>query len=291
MKQANNPPLTRRRLPISLGRVGEGGRRVVEQQNLEYELTPLVSIVTIVFNGVQYIEQTIQSVLSQSYDNFEYILIDCASTDGTVDIIKKYDHALEYWVSEPDCGIANAMNKGIQVSTGNYVMFLHADDYFLDNLVLGKAVSQMSNECDIAAFNILFQMGNMQIECRPRAFNWWLNFKTGLHHQGVFCSRELFNKIGGFDESYKIAMDYELWLRAYRAGVRPKLYDCSLSVIRDTGVSSRTDWPSLSMRFREERRAHLKHVSSIGMKGIYILYWSLYLPYRFFRFKIISLCA
>jgi glycosyltransferase involved in cell wall biosynthesis len=90
---------------------------------------PLISIITIVYNGITTLEQTILSVINQTYKNSEYIIIDGGSTDSTVDIIKKYEKHFAYWLSEPDKGIYNAMNKGIKLSSGKYIALLNSDDW------------------------------------------------------------------------------------------------------------------------------------------------------------------
>ncbi len=245
--------------------------------------SPRISIITVVYNGVLFLEQTIESVINQTYNNIEYLIIDGGSDDGSVEIIKRYADAIDYWVSEPDKGIAHAMNKGIEASTGDYLLFLHADDYLLNEHVIQAAVSQMGGECDIAAFNIIFQNADREIECHSRNFNYWLNFKTSLRHQGVFCARKLFEKLGGFDESYRVAMDYELWLRAYREGIMPNIFNYTLTYMRDTGISSRSDWPSMKQRFLEEQRVHYQHLPNFRMRMIYKIYWALYLPYRYIK--------
>ncbi|MFC1603328.1 glycosyltransferase, partial [Pseudomonadota bacterium] len=94
---------------------------------------PLISVVTVVYNGVRNIEQTIKSVINQVYENVEYIVIDGGSTDGTVDVLKKYDSQIDYWDSVPDNGISDAMNKGVSHASGDYIIFIHADDYFANN--------------------------------------------------------------------------------------------------------------------------------------------------------------
>ena len=100
------------------------------------QLQPTFSIITITYNAVRLVEQTLLNVLSQSYPNIEYIVIDGGSTDGTVDIIRRYESGLAYWVSEPDKGIYDAMNKGIGMATGDVIGFLNADDYYQDGGVL-----------------------------------------------------------------------------------------------------------------------------------------------------------
>ena len=91
---------------------------------------PLISIITVVYNDIENIEETILSVLSQTYDNIEFIVIDGASNDGTVDVIKKYDKKIDYWISEKDGGIFDAMNKGIKLSKGDYINFMNSGDFF-----------------------------------------------------------------------------------------------------------------------------------------------------------------
>jgi len=126
--------------PEGVGRKGEGGLRTKgyfkapmnlfgEQSGTSVQ-KPLISIITVVFNGEQLLEKTIQSVINQTYDNVEYIIIDGGSTDRTIEIIQKYEHAIDYWISENDKGIYNAMNKGISLATGAWVNFMNGGDIF-----------------------------------------------------------------------------------------------------------------------------------------------------------------
>lgn len=239
-----------------------------------------ISIITISYNSVKYIEQTIQSVVSQTWLDKEYIVVDGGSTDGTVDIIKRYADKIDHWVSEPDHGIADAMNKGLALASGDFVIFLHSDDYFVDENSLSAAAQFLSGEYDIFLFNIYLSRNGRRRLYRPRGFNWWMNFKTGVYHQSAICAKALFEKTGNFDTLFNIGMDYDLFLRAYRLGLKASKKDSVLTVMRLEGISSLCDPESLLTRFGEERRIHFKHCSSILMRLIYYLFWSLYPIYR-----------
>src|SRR3990172_7180600 len=109
----------------------EGGLRTKGIYRKSQEERPLISVITVVYNGAKYIEQTIQSVINQTYDNIEYIIVDGASTDNTLKIINKYEDRIDYWISEADSGLWNAMNKGVRLATGDILNFLNSDDFYI----------------------------------------------------------------------------------------------------------------------------------------------------------------
>ena len=136
-------------LPPNPERKGEGGLRTKgyfkrsydEVNNLSHQSTlPLVTIITVVFKGEKHLEQTIQSVVNQTYNNVEYIIIDGGSTDGTLDILLKNEERIDYWVSEPDEGIYDAMNKGIIISRGDLLLFLNCGDYLCNQFVVRESI-------------------------------------------------------------------------------------------------------------------------------------------------------
>lgn len=241
---------------------------------------PKITIITITYNSERYLEQTITSVIEQTYTNREYIVVDGNSTDGTLDIIKKYESEIDNWISEPDNGIADAMNKGIDLATGDYILFIHSDDYLVNSSVLERASEYLGDRFDIFFFQVLHDINEQNQVSSNRSLGWLTNFKMGSCHQGQLCSRKLFQKIGKFDTSFKIDMDYDLILRAYRTGASCNSVNMPLAVMRLIGISSRTDWKSLRERFDEERRVHSKNCTTIWMRLLYIFYWMMYLPYR-----------
>jgi glycosyltransferase involved in cell wall biosynthesis len=171
---------------------------------------PLVSIITIVFNGEMYLEQTINSVLQQTYSNIEYIIIDGGSTDNSVDIIKKYRHRLSYWTSEPDNGISDAFNKGISKAAGEIIGLINADDWYEPGAV-EKVVSAIKGY-DVAYGNIAYWK-NEKKQMITYGRDDFLIHEMSVNHPTVFVKRDCYEKYGFFDTAYKFAMDYDFVLR------------------------------------------------------------------------------
>ena len=243
--------------------------------------TPDISIITAVLNGAVHLDQCIRSVRSQCASvAVEHLVIDGASTDGTLDIIRSHADWLSHWQTGRDSGIADAMNKAIAHSRGAWLLFLQSDDFLIDSTVLGHALQRFGDDADIVGFPVLFGSDGKSSMVQARGANFWLNCKTGFNHQGTFIRRTLFDRIGLYDPEFKIAMDYEFFLRAYRNGARFTRYRSpAISVMRDTGISSKRDWSNLHRRFAEERRVHEKHQLP-GMAPFYSAYWALYPIYR-----------
>ncbi|MDJ0688879.1 MAG: glycosyltransferase [Xenococcaceae cyanobacterium MO_188.B32] len=143
-------------LPPDTQRIGEGGLRTKGLYKTSRDKLPLISVITVVFNGERYLEQTIQSVINSSYLNLEYIVIDGASTDNSLKIIKKYENQIDYWVSEPDSGIYDAMNKGTIVSLGSHTLHINADDFIFDSQALEERIKEsLAKEKDLYSLNLL----------------------------------------------------------------------------------------------------------------------------------------
>lgn len=177
-----------------------------------------ISIITVVFNSEHTIEQTIQSVLSQSYKNIEYIIVDAFSTDGTIKIVEKYRDQLAQIISEPDNGFYDGLNKGIELATGEVIGILNADDRFVNNEIVHQIAEQFitNKSLDSLIGDIAFSNSENKISRYYSGAKFTLNsFKWGFMppHPSFYCKRELFNKLGLYNPKYKIAGDFELMLR------------------------------------------------------------------------------
>jgi glycosyltransferase involved in cell wall biosynthesis len=166
---------------------------------------PKISIITVVYNGEKYLEETIKSVINQTYDNIEYIIIDGGSSDGTLEIIKKYEDRIDYWVSEQDKGIYDAMNKGIKAFSGDYINFLNAGDSFVSNEVLAK-VFDKKQKYDLVYGAIALQSSENKFltNVYPKKFTKFnlIFWGTGtLNHQTMFVNRNIL---------VKYSLDYRL---------------------------------------------------------------------------------
>ncbi|MEG3438747.1 glycosyltransferase family 2 protein [Pannus brasiliensis CCIBt3594] len=219
-------------LPPSPKRKGEGGLRTKGYFKTSYDKSggvwtnlplPLITIVTVVFNAEKSLERTIQSVLTQSYDNVEYIIIDGGSTDGTLDIIRRYEEKIDYWVSEPDRGLYDAMNKGIQLSSGEVIGLLNSDDvYENDSLQKVRDLSIAEGEVDRmlviagAKRSVDYTRGVQITVGLDPDFLKTIDYNMPLHHPATFVERKVYETIGGFNTSYQISGDYDLIFRCYR---------------------------------------------------------------------------
>lgn len=176
---------------------------------------PQVSIITVCLNNRKGLELTIQSVLEQEFKDFEFIIVDGGSTDGSVDLIKQNGKDIAKWVSEKDDGIFNAQNKGIDLANGTWLLFLNAGDYLHDTEVL-KDVFSKERTADIVYGNMLIcYPGNVRRKgVMPSRLTFRHMMQDTLWHPVSFIRRELFKTSGKFDEQFRIASDYEFFVRA-----------------------------------------------------------------------------
>ena len=181
--------------------------------NLFKETDTLISIVTVSYNAVLTIEQTILSVINQTYPNVEYIIIDGGSTDGTVDIIKKYEDKIAYWVSEPDKGIYDAMNKGGLKATGDFIQFLNAGDWFENEYVIEKIFKDWYKRVDVIYGDMIIRRSDGVYYAKAQDLSHFEN-DFPLFHPSTFIARSVFVS-HLFDVSYRISADFKLLRDVY----------------------------------------------------------------------------
>jgi glycosyltransferase involved in cell wall biosynthesis len=210
----------------------EGWPWTVESKRVESltnQTLPKISIVTPSYNQGDYLEETIRSVLLQGYPNLDYIIIDGGSTDQSVEIIKKYEPWLSYWVSEKDEGQSNAINKGFQKAMGDIIAWLNSDDYYFPDVFnqVSQVIDSQKNQFVVVGEAYLYQEDKKEQGSFHRlspvfsGYNLLFHYYSGKNklpivmppQPAVFWHREVFEKIGLLDESLNLAMDYDYWLK------------------------------------------------------------------------------
>ncbi len=197
---------------------------------------PKITIITVVRNAADELRKTIISIIDQDYPNLEFILVDGGSTDGTLEVIKAYAARITWWISEPDHGIYDAMNKGLAKATGDWVNFMNAGDMFVENDVVSRVMAS-----DLDGFGVVY---GDSIAAYPRAN---VFKKAGppeemVHgmvfcHQAAFIRRELIGD-DGFDLSYPIGADFKIFFGLFSAGCRFKHLSFPIAIFDTTGTSN-----------------------------------------------------
>ncbi len=199
-----------------------------------------LSVITINFNNADGLEKTINSVISQKFSNYEFVIIDGASSDRSVDIIKKHTDKINYWISEKDNGIYNAQNKGIAAAKGEYCLFLNSGDLLVNNNVLSTVFSSQ-NSADIIYGDMQTIDNNNQIKHlkMPDSIGHIQLLRDSLWHPVSFIKRELFSKYGNYNEQFKIVADYEFFTRVIiKEKVSTKHIALEIALFDTSGLSS-----------------------------------------------------
>lgn len=214
-----------------------------------------ISIITVCKNDKNRIEKTIESVINQDYENIEFIIIDGNSTDGTTEIIKKYLDKISIFVSEPDTGVYDAMNKGIKYSTGDYLFFLNAGDYFYDNNVLSRIFTRGYNE-DLIYGNIFLYRRSKPffIKLMPTRISNYFMLTDMISHQAIFFTRKVFDELGLYNEKYKISADYDIILKSFKKGFTYRKVKEIISIVEFEGINSKRE----NIRQRENERKQVQ---------------------------------
>ena len=204
-----------------------------------------VSIITVCYNSQKTIENTIKSVLSQSYKNYEYIIIDGGSTDNTIKIIKKYKKKIQIFRSEKDKGIYDAINKGIKYATGSVISILHSDDIFYNKFTTQKVMSYFNSNSKINCLigNKIITDNNLKKKLRSYKANffkkWMLYFGFSPPHPSTFFRDKIYKKYGLYKNKYIIAGDFEFFVRIFlKKKILYKIIDENFVLMKSGGKSS-----------------------------------------------------
>jgi glycosyltransferase involved in cell wall biosynthesis len=201
---------------------------------------PLITVITVVFNGVKTLEETIKSVINQTYLNIEYIIIDGGSTDGTLDIIKKYEDSIDYWVSEPDKGIYDAMNKGIKLAAGYIIGIINSDDWYVEGALNEIFSAFNDNGEDIGVFHgdifLVDENGSKLFSVKPPDIH---KIKSEMiNHPSCFIEKKVYKIYGVYNNSFKVAADYDMLLKLFMLGIKFKYIPKQIANFRTGGFNN-----------------------------------------------------
>lgn len=248
-----------------------------------------VSIITVAKNSKTTIEDSIKSVLGQTYPDIEYIVVDGCSSDGTLDIIKQYEHVFNgrmRWISEQDKGIYDAMNKGISIATGDVVGILNSDDYFTSNDVIERMVTAFEDDRVDAVYGDIHFIHDGEPDKCIRYYSsklfrrMWLRFGLMPAHPSFYCRREIFEKAGLYKTDYKISSDFEMMVRLfYIHHLRAKYLPMDFVTMRTGGASTKN--------VRSRLQIIKEDVRGCRENGIYsnMLMTSVKYLYKIFEFR------
>ena len=228
-----------------------------------------ISIITIAYNCEKEIEETILSVINQRYDNKEYIIVDGASKDGTMNVVNKYSDKIDIIISEPDKGRSDAFNKGIAHATGDYIVMMNAGDLLTED-ALNKFVRSYEPGYDVIKGNTIRwneETGFKSVE-HPVIKYSSIPFNFSVCHQSTYIAKSAYEKFGGYGVGYKVVMDFELMLRFTKKHAKFGKINEDLAIFRMGGISQ----TSSEKRIKEMRRAMLENGYGICKTIIFINY-------------------
>lgn len=227
---------------------------------------PIISIITVVFDGEKKVEMTIKSVINQIYQNIEYIIIDGGSTDNTIKIIEKYQKFISCWVSEPDEGIYDAMNKGIGKCNGEYILFLNAGDCLVNSHIIEEIAEHMKT----GALEILYGNNYRNIDNPDCLINTEIRsdfelFTKTICHQAIFTPNAAFRDVGNFNPKYKLCADREWLIKAVKKhNIKLQHVNRPISVYDIAGISSqqrlRIRYENMKINFIYFKRQFFKYL-------------------------------
>jgi len=243
--------------------------------------SPLFSVLTASLNSGLTIERTLESVKNQKFQDFEHIVIDGGSSDETLDILKEYENTYNLqWISEPDHGISDALNKGLRISSGRYIIVIQADDQLLHPDILNDVFPQLKNEkFDILSFPVILDHPvKGKILSKPIQHLWWNHFKFVFRHQGCFVHKRVFDQIGVFRNDFTICLDYDFFYRALARNCSVKFGNFPVALMGGEGVGSNPEF--ILKRLKEDRLVQVLNEKKLFWRLLQFVFHMLYLPYK-----------
>lgn len=242
---------------------------------------PFITILTASLNSGATIRKTVESIKNQSFQDLEHIVIDGGSHDETLMILKQNEKAYNLtWISELDCGISDALNKGLNLARGKYIHVLHADDHLLSSDSLKKVYGLIKKEqYDIFCSPVYKKhhlYGNRLL--KPIRLLWWHHFKTIFLHQGSFVHRRVYDLIGGYRPNFSIAMDYDFFYRALMSRSIVKFGHQPIAVMGSKGISSNQDF--ILQRLQEEALVQRLNETNPFWRFAQLLFRTFYFPFK-----------
>lgn len=207
-------------------------------------------------------------------------MIDGASTDSTLEILRASQHPALHWTSEADNGIAEAMNKGVKLAKGKWLLFLQADDQLIGPNSLQNAWRFLTNDKDLVLFDTIIEESPNQLRTwKVNLARYWR--KMPGSHQGMFFRKSFFQKHNGFNSKYRYAMDYDLIYRMIEQKANTVAIPQTVTRAWGAGLTGQTDWDSRRKRFSEEKHIHYSNTGNYLKRIRSKMYWTIYYPYRF----------
>lgn len=247
-------------------------------------MAPFFTIITASLNNALTIRNTLESIKRQSFKNFEHIVCDGGSDDYTHRILEQYDKAYNLkWISEPDHGIADALNKGLALARGRYIIVIQADDRLLNPKILDNVYSLLnSEEVDLWSFPVILNdRSKGKVLKKPILFLWWNHFKFIFLHQGCFVHHRVFDKIGSFRNEFQIAMDYDFFYRALKQRCSVRFGRFPVAEMDGDGIGSSA--AMAAKRLQEENQVQLSNEENVIWKITQLIFRFFYLPYKMRR--------
>ena len=239
------------------------------------------TIITASLNNSSTIRRTLESVKNQAFNDLEHIVIDGGSKDKTLDILREFEDAYNLvWISEPDRGIADALNKGLERANGRYILVIHADDQLLGPDILTRVYPLLKKyQFDINGFPVVLEHPtDGRVLLKPKRAIWWHHFKTIFLHQGTFVHKRVFDRIGGFREHFSIALDYDFFYRALMSRSTVKFWNQPVAIMGGSGISSNP--AMLQRRLHEEVLVQRMNEKNLFWQMAQLLFQFLYFPYK-----------